>query len=186
LPINDFWLGPRVTKLLQYLSDPITDEQAVVLTNVALRRVTLDEMIGWLEFGNITWNDYVETHLRPNIRKFKSMLHLWLGEEAIYREPPLVCRVRVDNIDCDSRQVLVRMSVIKSAGFTEPRRLNFEVGGAWEALSFSEKYWHVVHVNWSLFFGADLVRTVQEFAAALPRNHNRVSAILRRLYELAY
>jgi hypothetical protein len=106
--ITDFWIGPRVTKLLQYLSDPITDEQAEVLAVVTLRRVELDEMIQWLEFGNITWNDYVETHLRPELKRFKSMLHLWLGEEAIFREPPLVCRVRVDRIDRDIQEVSVQ------------------------------------------------------------------------------
>jgi hypothetical protein len=188
LPINDFWLGPRVTKLLQYLSDPITSEQAEVLTEVALRRVWLDEMIGWLEFGNITWNDYVETHLRPKIKTFKSMLHLWLGKEAIYRNPPLVCRVRVDRIDCDHQHVSVHLRVIESAGFTEPRPLNFKVTGSWEWLSFSEKHWHVIYGNWSLFFGANLIRTVQEYAAALPPNldvTSRVSAILEFLYKLA-
>jgi hypothetical protein len=151
--------------------------------------VELDEMIGWIEFGNITWNDYVETHLRPELKRFKSMLNLWLGEEAIFREPPLVCRVRVDRIDCDIQGVSVHLSVIKSAGFTEPRSLNFNVTGTWNSLSFTEKHWHVLHANWSLFFGAGLVQTVQEFAAALPMDLDvavRVSAILGRLYKLAY
>src|SRR5262249_31205035 len=109
--------------------------------------------------------------------------------EAIYRDPPFVCRVRVDRIDCDSQQILVHLSVIKSAGFSEPRRLEFTVMGTWETLSFSEKDWHVIYANWSLFFGAEIVQTVQEFAAALPPDLDvtkRVSAILRCLYKVAW
>ena len=143
-------------------------------------------MLEWLELRGLTWEDYRDANDDRQVKEFKSMRHLWVGAEAIYRDPPIVSPTRVDRIDGANRGIVLYHTFIPAPGFRLARARRAKATASWGILSFYERGWHALHVNWSLYFGDDLVSDVREFAASLPDDLDateRTHRLLNFLYK---
>lgn len=78
------------------------------------------------------------------------------GAEIIYREPPLFLHARVGRITRTRHGVEVDIIPLGTPGF--PEFHPFTMGACWgQRFSFSEKKWHVMYANRTLFFEPDAI-----------------------------
>jgi hypothetical protein len=55
---TDRWLLPKLDRLRELLTDPITPDQACALLDVLHDRRPMSELIGWLEAPPMAWSSY--------------------------------------------------------------------------------------------------------------------------------
>jgi hypothetical protein len=187
--ITEAWITPRMARVRQLWPSRLTRSQAEALRDVLMKRIHLDEMIERLELESPDWRNHREASEDPRAKRFKSMRHLWLGAPAVYREPPLVAPTRIDRIDVSNHGMRVYHTFTAAPGFAMAQPVHAEASATWEMLSYDERHWHAMVVNWSLYFGDGLVHDFCEFAASLVREPGSeqppVDRLLTFLYERA-
>lgn len=130
----------------------LTRDQAEALKEVVLQEVFLDEMLDWIESGRIGWKDYRDSLQPAEAKRFRSLQHLWIGNCAIYREPPIICPTRIDRIVIRNQGVTVYHTLHDEPGFMfYAVKTNF-VSAPWDVLRFNERFWHAVYANFSFLF----------------------------------
>jgi hypothetical protein len=55
---TDHWLLPKLDRLKQLLTDPITQDEAQALLDVLFQRHWMRDLIEWLESRQVSWEDF--------------------------------------------------------------------------------------------------------------------------------
>ena len=109
-----------------------------------------------------------------NLSEFLDELPSREGARAIYIEPPTIALVLVTGAHGDDNEVRAHVEFVHTPGMCEEDSASGDISAIWDIFSNSEDHWHAIYVNWSLYFGADHLRTGLELAAQAAANGTTV------------
>lgn len=124
---TDHWLSPKLDRLRELLSEPITADQAEALLDVLYQRHWMGELIEWLESPPIAWQDFFKYPERQEAEEAYEAPPLRLPWDVFGqgpREQPQSCP------DCGSKRIVSIMYGFPSKeGFEAARRGEIVLGG---------------------------------------------------------
>jgi hypothetical protein len=72
--ITEKWFAPRRKKLLSLLTDPITEDEALVLREVLWQRIRFNTLFDWLAEKPVSWAEYQEVkRAEAEARRWRTM-----------------------------------------------------------------------------------------------------------------
>jgi hypothetical protein len=67
--LSERWLDEKLPQIREHLSNPIPENEALALRELALMKVKSGEVIGWLKSGAPSWTEYYEQQRQQQARK---------------------------------------------------------------------------------------------------------------------
>src|SRR4030095_312857 len=73
--VTDRWFAPRKAQLLEFLTDPITADEAEVLRSVIRQQISLEDAIQWISGERMPWAEYIERERLGSEKRRLSSIH---------------------------------------------------------------------------------------------------------------